>query len=62
MPLAAGWAVWAKAHLEFGGSVNLIPTRVADFAHCITACPSEFENLMASLDIFMNFFKSRGGI
>ena len=30
---------------------NLIPTRWADYAHCITACPPGFENLTASLYI-----------
>ena len=41
----------AVAYLEFGSSVNPIPTRGADYAHHITACPSGFENLMASLHI-----------
>ena len=39
----------SKAHLEFGSSDNPIPTREADYAHHITACPPRFENLMASL-------------
>ena len=42
---ASGWA----AHPEFGCSVNPIPTRGADYAHHITACPPGFENLAASL-------------
>ena len=50
---ASGWAGWALAHPEFGVSVNPIPTRGADYAHCITACPPGFENLAASLH--MNF-------
>ena len=32
-----------------GVSVNLIPTRGAYYTHCITACPSRFENLTESL-------------
>ena len=44
MPVA-GWLGW----LEFGVSVNPIPTRGADYAHRITACPPGFENLTASL-------------
>ena len=47
MPL--GSAGWALVHLEFGVSINPIPTRGADYAHRITACPSGFENLAASL-------------
>ena len=43
MPLVGG------AHPEFGDSVNTIPTRGADYAHRITACPPRFENLAASL-------------
>ena len=46
---ASGWAGWALAHLEFGVSVNPIPTRGAEYAHRITACPPGFENLAASL-------------
>ena len=46
---ASGWAGWALPHPEFGVSVNPIPTRGADYAHCITACPTGFENLAASL-------------
>ena len=34
---------------EFGISVNPIPTRGADYAHHITACPPGFEILTASL-------------
>ena len=40
---------WALAHPEFGVSVNPIPTKGADYAHHITACPPGFENLVASL-------------
>ena len=46
---ASGWAGWALAHPEFGVSVNPIPTRGADYAHCITASSPGFENLAASL-------------
>ena len=46
---ASGWAWWALAHPEFGVSVNPIPSRGADYAHCITACPPGFANLAASL-------------
>ena len=45
----SGWAGLALAHPEFGVSVNAIPTRGADYAHRITACPPGFENLTASL-------------
>ena len=43
------WAGWALAHSEFGISVHLIPTREIDYAHHITSCPPEFENLTTSL-------------
>ena len=46
---ASGWAGWALAHLEFGGSVNPITTRGADYAHHITASPPGFENPAAAL-------------
>ena len=46
---ASGWAGWALAHPEFGSLVNPIPSRGADYAHHITACPPGFENLAASL-------------
>ena len=46
---ASVWAGWALAYPEFGVSVNPIPTRGADYAHRITACPPGFENLAASL-------------
>ena len=36
---ASGWAGWAKAHPEFGSSVNPITTRGADYTHHITASP-----------------------
>ena len=29
----SGWAGWALSHLEFGSSVNPIPTMGADYAH-----------------------------
>ena len=51
---ASGWAGWALAHPEFGSSVNPIKTRGADYAHPITASPSRFENLAASLLIDSN--------
>ena len=44
MPLVGGQ--------EFGISVNSIPTRGADYAHHITACPSGLENLGASLNVW----------
>ena len=49
--VVSGWAGWALAHPEFGVSVYPITTgeRGANYAHCITACPSGFKNLMASL-------------
>ena len=50
---ASGWAGWALAQPEFGSSVNPITTRGADYAHRITACPSGFENLAASLQAFI---------
>ena len=50
----SGWAGWALAHLEFGSSVNSIPTRGADYAYHITACPPGFENLAASLDLIIS--------
>ena len=34
---------------EFGVSVDPTPTRGADYAHRITACPPRFENLAAAL-------------
>ena len=46
---ASEWAGWALTHLEIGVSVNPVPTRVADYAHSITACPPGFENLTVSL-------------
>ena len=46
---ASRWAGWALAHPEFGGSVNRITTRGADYAHHITASPPGFENPAASL-------------
>ena len=44
----AGWAGWALAHLEYGSSVNHIPTRGADYANHITTLsppPSGFSDL-----------------
>ena len=35
--------------IPFGVSVNPIPTWWDNYAHRITACPSRFENLTASL-------------
>ena len=50
---ASGWAGWTLAHLEFGSSINPIPTRWgADYAHLITACLLRFENLAASLHYY----------
>ena len=48
---ASGWAGWALAHPEFGSSANPIPTRGADYAHHITACPPAFENLTVSMSL-----------
>ena len=45
----SGWPGWALALPEFGVLVKPIPTRGADYAHRITACPPRFENLAASL-------------
>ena len=48
----SGWAGCALAHPEFGSSVNLIPTKGADYAHHITACQPGFENLTTSLSSY----------
>ena len=49
---ASGWAARALAHLEYGSLVDPI-TRVANYAHHITATPPGFENPVAALkDIF----------
>ena len=48
MPLAGGQGGRNLAHLKFWVSSNPIPITGADYAHCITACPPGFENLMAS--------------
>ena len=56
--VASGWAGWTLAHPEFGSSVNPIPTRGADYAHHITACPPGFENLTASLNTEEKCLKS----
>ena len=42
-------AEWAKAHSEFGSSVNPITTWGADYAHLITASPDKFVSPAASL-------------
>jgi hypothetical protein len=44
------WAGWVLVHPEFWVLDNPIPTRGADNAHCITACPTRLENLTASLE------------
>ena len=46
MPLADGQD---GLLMEFWSSVNPIPTKGADFAHHITACPPRSGNLTASL-------------
>ena len=46
-----GWAGWAKAHPEFGSSINPITTRAADYAHHITASRPGFEIPAASLNM-----------
>ena len=51
MPLAGGQG---GLHPEFGSSVNPIPTRGADYAHHITACPPGFENLTAPLHAYVH--------
>ena len=48
------WAGWALADRGFGVSVNPISTTGADYAHRITACPPEFENLTASLYMILS--------
>ena len=47
--VVSGGAGGTLAPPEFGCHVNPIPTRGADYAHCITACPLGFENLVATL-------------
>ena len=47
---ASRWAGSALVHPEFWVSGNPIPTKGADYAHSITACPLGFENLTASLN------------
>ena len=42
---------------KFGFSVNPIPTRGANYANRITACPPGFENLTVSLNYFVGRFK-----
>ena len=39
----SGWAGWALAYPKFGVLVNPIPTRGADYAHHIAACPPGFD-------------------
>ena len=51
----------ALAHREFGISVNPIPTKGADYAHRITACPPGFENLAASLQFYLDIDKRGKG-
>ena len=46
---ASGWAEWVSAQPKFGSSANPFPTKRADYAHQITACPPKCENLTASL-------------
>ena len=46
----SGWTGWALAHPEFGSSVNPTPSRGADYAHHITACPPRFGNHTVSLN------------
>ena len=41
--------VSSLAHLDSGFQVNLFQPGEVDYAHHITACPPEFENLTASL-------------
>ena len=55
--VTSGWAVRALSHPKFGSSVNPIPTRGADYAHHITACPPGFENLTASLSLSYILFQ-----
>ena len=43
------WAGWTLAHPECEAPVNPTPTKRADYAHRITACPPGFENLTTSL-------------
>ena len=42
---------------NWGFSNNPIPTRGADYAHRITACPPGFENLAATENFTRNFEK-----
>ena len=51
---ASGWAGWALAHPDFGGSVNPITTRGEDYALHITASPPGFENPAATLPCVCN--------
>ena len=41
-----------NAVITFGSSINPIPTRGADYAHHITACPPGFKNLTVSLQCY----------
>ena len=52
----SGWAGWALAHPELGGSVSPILTRRADYAHHITVSPPGFENPAASLSVDQIFY------
>ena len=56
--VVSGRAEWSLAHPEFANSVNPIPTREADYAQQITACPLEFEILTASLQYILFIYIS----
>ena len=51
------WQGGIYPNQNFGVQLTLLqPGLGLDYAYHITACPLGFENLIASLDIFMNFF------
>ena len=52
LPLVVGQG-GLLAYPEFGSSVNPIPTRGADYAHRITACPPGIENLAGSMHMYI---------
>ena len=54
----AGWVGWALAHPDLGFQLNLFQPGEVDYAHHITACPPEFENLTASLIVYGPFGQS----
>ena len=56
----AGGQGGALAQPEFGSSVNSIPTRAANFAHHITACPPKSEKLMAFLQLYSVSYWDQG--